>query len=246
MKLFADIEQGSDDWHRVRLGIPTASNFHKIVTPKTCQLSKQAHDYALKLCAERLLNIPTQSLDGLQWLERGKEMEPDAVRQYEFTTERQTVKVGFITNDDGTLGCSPDRLVVDPNRKVGLEIKCPSPHVHLGYLLSLQAGDDYKPQVQGQILVAELDRADFYSFHPRMPPVLIKHGRDKAYLDKLASALLQFTQMLAFTMERAQALGVFQALERATTPLEVYEAQAVGRALDEETFDKFTRHGFNN
>jgi hypothetical protein len=34
--------QGTEEWRKLRAGIPTASEFHKIITPKTGQLSKQA------------------------------------------------------------------------------------------------------------------------------------------------------------------------------------------------------------
>jgi hypothetical protein len=241
MKIHAHIEQGSADWFKLRLGIPTASCFDLIVTPKKCDLSKSAYKYALKLCAERLLNMPTDTVEGVEWMERGREMEPLAVRQYEFQLDAQTVPVGFITTDDGSMGCSPDRLVLD-DRKIGLEIKCPSPHVHLSYLLNGMA-DEYKPQVQGQILIAEFDRADFYSFHPRMPPALIHTTRDEEYLAKLSAALRAFKDQLHEITERALKLGVYQA---ARDPLAPHEAQALNDVHRDETFERFQRHGFAN
>ena len=88
-----------------------------------------------------------------------------------------TEPVGFITTDDGLIGASPDRLV--KGAPIGLEIKCPAPHTHLAYLLDGTA-PEYKPQVQGQMLVAELERVDLYSYHDRMPPCTIKTPRDDA------------------------------------------------------------------
>jgi len=244
MKIYTNVEQGSGDWFRLRLGIPTASCFDQIVTPKKCELSKSAARYALKLCAERLLNAPTESVEGQMWMERGRELEPMAVKQYEFTNDLKTIAVGFITTDDGSMGCSPDRLVLD-TRRIGLEVKCPSPHVHLGYLLNGQA-DEYKPQVQGQILIAELDRADFYSFHPRMPPALIQTTRDEEYIAKLGAALRAFNDTLAGLMERARELGVYQAFEQARSPLETYEAQALDQQFREEADNRLYTQGFVN
>jgi hypothetical protein len=237
MKIIADVMQGSDEWHRLRLGIPTASSFDKIVTPKKCQLSASAYKYALQLVAERLLNEPTMSLDASAWMERGREMEPDAVRQYEFAEDVKTVPVGFITDDAGTMGCSPDRIVLSEQR-IGLEVKCPSPAVHLGYLLDGKP-DEYKPQVQGQILIAELDRADFYSFHPRMPAALIRTVRDDDYIDKLCSALGAFNELLHELTERAKSLGAFQPSPTPRSPMEVYEAQA----LQADAIERFARYG---
>lgn len=242
MKIYAHVQQGSDAWLHLRLGIPTASNFHKIVTPKKCELSKGSIDYALRLVAERLLNATSESSIQNPWMERGKDLEPMAVQQYEFTQDVLTVPVGFITTDDGTIGCSPDRLVAD-DFKVALEVKCPSPHVHLGYLLN-GTDDDYKPQVQGQIYVAELDRAELYSFHERMPPALIRNTRDEEYVAKLAEALKLFNESLNATLERAKALGIYQPLARVATPAEAVEVADLAKHFRKESAERMLKEGF--
>lgn len=242
MKIYADVEQGSEAWLHLRLGIPTASNFAKIVTPKKCELSKGAVDYALRLVAERLLNATSESSIENPWMQRGKDLEPMAVQQYEFTHDAQTVPVGFITTDDGAIGCSPDRLVLGDAR-VALEVKCPSPHVHLGYLLN-GTDDDYKPQVQGQIYVAELDHAELYSFHERMPPALIRNTRDAEYVAKLAAALARFNENLLAMLARAQALGVYQPMPRAVTPAEVVGMADITRHFRAESAKRMAREGF--
>jgi hypothetical protein len=226
-----DCEQGSADWFRARLGIPTASAFDQIVTPVTGKLSKSADRYAYRLIAERLLNTPLDTMEGQTWMERGKELEPAAVSQYEFVEDVETVPVGFITTDDGLIGASPDRLIKGAPR--GLEIKCPSPQVHLGYLLDGHT-DAYRPQVQGQLYVAELERVDFYSYHPRMPACLISTTRDEEYIAKLRDALAQFNERLFGMLERAKALGVFQAYEHAVTPTERERATELRAELLDE------------
>jgi hypothetical protein len=242
MKIYADIQQGSDAWIHLRLGIPTASNFHKIVTPKKCELSKEAVNYALRLCAERLLNATSESSIENPWMERGKELEPMAVQQYEFQFDVVTFPVGFITTDDGSIGCSPDRLVLG-DEKIALEVKCPAPHVHLGYLLN-GTTDDYKPQVQGQIYVAELDRGELYSFHPQMPPALIQNTRDDEYVKKLAAALRAFNDSLAQMFERAAVLGAYQPVARAVTPVEAVEMAEIARHFRAESQNRMLKEGF--
>src|SRR5260370_34439448 len=49
-----DVAQYSDEYDRIRLGIPTSSNFHKIITPQG-KPSKQWREYACVLIAERIL-----------------------------------------------------------------------------------------------------------------------------------------------------------------------------------------------
>lgn len=242
MKIYVDVEQGTEQWLALRAGVPTASNFDKIVTPKKCELSKGALDYALRLCAEKLLNAPAgQAFEGA-WMERGKEMEPFAVRQYEWQRDVETFAVGFITTDDGLIGCSPDRLVLAEER-AAVEIKCPSPHVHLGYLLN-GTEDNYKPQVQGQILVAELEWAHLYSFHPQMPPALIETPPDPEYLVKLKDALDRFVENLQAMFERAQAMGAYQPMPRMATEAEALDIATANKRFREESERRLLEEGF--
>ena len=196
-----DVAQRSPEWHALRLGKPTASEFHKIITPKTGKLSAQARKFACRLIAERLLNEPLDLLDGIETIERGKAMEPDAVAQYEFAEEIETQPVGFVTTDDGLVGASPDRLIVGAS--AGLEIKCPLLPTHIGYRLD-GPGDDYRPQVQGQLWVAEFEWLDFYSYHPLMEPVRLRTQRDDAYIKLIEQALRDFNDMLHDMYERVR------------------------------------------
>ena len=62
-------------------------------------------------------------------MERGLIIEAEAVDWYEFDRDVLTQKVGFITDHDHTVGCSPDRLVGDHGL---LEITAPPPHTRIG------------------------------------------------------------------------------------------------------------------
>jgi YqaJ-like viral recombinase domain len=199
-------EQGSPEWLTARLGIPTASNFDKILTP-TGKLSESAKKYAYYLAAERLLKRQIDSIDHLEWVARGKDLESTAVNNYEFLQEVKTRQVGFIVTNDGLLGASPDRLIVGANG--GVEIKCPAPHTHIGYMIE-GFGKAYKVQVQGQMYVAELDFVDRYSYHPEMPPFLEHTTRDEPFIALLADALKQFSDDLAEIIIKAKSSGFFE------------------------------------
>jgi len=54
MPIYHDVPQYSEEYDRLRLGIPTSSNFHKIITPQG-KPSKQWREYACLLIAERIL-----------------------------------------------------------------------------------------------------------------------------------------------------------------------------------------------
>src|SRR5512147_2635140 len=109
MKIHND-PQGSLGWFTARLGIPTASSFHKIITPKG-KPSAQAEAYMCALLAERFTNQPCLSEPGSPWMERGAGMEDEARRWYELRRGLEVRRVGFCTLEDGSAGCSPDGLV---------------------------------------------------------------------------------------------------------------------------------------
>jgi len=219
MKLYR-IEHGSAEWYAKRIGIPTASNFDKIITPKTAEPSKSAPKYMYRLIAERLLNEPTDDeLGYVQWVDHGKGQEPNAVAQFQFNIATRPLEPGgFITTDDGRLGCSPDRLF--PGHKEAVEVKCPAPWTQIGYLLD---GPDeaYRPQVQGQMLVGEFDAVHFYSWHPRMPAFHKITLPDAGYLAKMRDILSTFCDVLDQYTERARALGAYAVVRRVETPGEI-------------------------
>jgi len=201
-----NVPQGSDAWLALRLGIPTASNFHKIVTP-TGKLSTQARGYMFTLIAERLLGYSVEEIGNLHWIARGKELEPKAITMYEFERDVETEPVGFVTTDDGRMGCSPDRLI--KNRPGALELKCPAPQTHICYMID-GFGTDYVPQVQGQMLIGEWEWVDRYSHHPDLPPVLQRTLRDDAFIAKLRDALDAFCEQYDRTLEKVKARGYFE------------------------------------
>ena len=203
-----DCVQGTDAWTKARLGIPTASEFHKIVTPARGDMSKQSRGYAHQLVAEILLGEPCgTNIENMDWVARGRLLEPLAVEQYEFTTDTRTRPVGFIVTDDGRIGASPDRLVIGD--RGGLEIKACAPGTHMGYMLD-GVPDVYRPQVQGQCAVAELAWVDLYAFHPDLPAVTIRTYRDDAYIAKMDAALREFLDMRDAMLAKARASGFFE------------------------------------
>lgn len=201
-----DCEQNSDEWHALRLGIPTASAFDRILTPKG-KLSTQAEKYKNWLLAEWIIGQPLENFSS-QFMQRGHDMEPAAAESYEFETGRTVKTVGFITTDDGMIGCSPDRLVGDDGL---LEIKSTSPQVHVGYMRMRDIDEEYKVQVQGQLWVAEREWDDVQSYCPPLPAAIVRATRDEKFIAVLASSVRQFVdQMLAARADLEQRYGKLQ------------------------------------
>jgi hypothetical protein len=216
VKIYREFDQGSIDWYRARLGIPTASMFHKIITPGG-KASEQARKYAYRLVAERLLKESMDDPLHVEWVERGKEMEPHAYANFEFLNNVKLERIGFVTTDNGMLGCSPDALVV--GRSQAVEIKCPAPWTHLGRLLD-GMDTEYRPQVQGQLLVGEFEAVTFYSYHDRMPPFAQTTFPDRSYQKIMLPLLKNFVELLDMMTARARSLGAYAASTDFTTPFD--------------------------
>lgn len=191
MILLNEFQQGSAEWVRARLGIPTASQFDRIITPKTLKPSGSQDAYAHQLLAEALLGAPIDDASS-GFLDRGKLLEECTVSWYELQHEIDTVPVGFIMRDDRRSGASPDRLVGADGL---LETKAPAAHTHMGYLLD-KDGIGYRCQVQGQLWVAEREWCDTLSWHPTFPPALVRQYRDEPFIKALSATVEQFTDYL--------------------------------------------------
>lgn len=206
-----DVEQGSPEWKALRLGIPTASEFDRIVTP-TGAFSKQSQAYMNRLAAERFLRKPLDEIGDMFWIKRGAELEPEAVAAYEFARNVSLRRVGFCTTDDGRLGASLDRMADGG----AVEIKCPAPATHISYLMA-GFGRDYWHQVQGQMLVCDLPWVDLVSYYPGLPLHMQRIERDWPYIRTLEVALSKFCDDLDALTERLRAMGAVEMVPEART-----------------------------
>ncbi len=199
-----DMEQGSAAWLEVRRGIPTASQFYRILTPKTQKPSSQAGGYLLQLLTEWALGV-NQDEDVSEFMQRGHDLEAKALAYYELERDVAVERPGFILRDDRRVGCSPDGLIV--GQPGGLELKVPSAAVHLGYLLN-EDPTRYAGQVQGGLWLAEREWWDFESYHGTLPPLLLRFPRDETFIRALAGAVDEFLGRLDEAKAKLTALGV--------------------------------------
>lgn len=174
-----DVEQRSDAWYALRAGMPTASEFSKIVTSKG-EASKSAAVYARTLAAELFAGRPVDAWEGNTWTERGRELESHAIELYEFTRDLDIQPVGFVTDDAGTMGCSPDGFM-DADGMV--EVKCLKAENHVEAILYFQKHErchpKYVQQAQGQMMICERAWCDLVFFHPVLPLLVIRQEPDR-------------------------------------------------------------------
>lgn len=186
-------EQGSPAWFAARAGIPTASNFAKIITSKG-EPSKQAKAYLYQLAGEAILGIPEETYTNGH-MERGKEIEAEARTLYEFITGNTVRQVGMVYQDERkAASCSPDGMI--DGSEIGLEIKCPKLSTHVEYLIKGKLPTDYFQQVHGSMFITGYREWDFMSYYPGLPPLIITVQRDDMFNGVLSVALGKFCREL--------------------------------------------------
>ena len=187
--------QGTPEWFAVRCGVPTASNFDKLLCADG-KVSKQRTKYLWQLAGETITGIAEETYQNAA-MERGKIVEAEARQLYSLVTGEEVKEVGFCISND--YGASPDGLV---GEKGLLEIKCPNIATHVGYLLDNAMPVDYFQQTQGQLFVTGRAWVDFMSYYPGMKPLIVRVTRDEKFIFALADELNKFCTELKETVKK--------------------------------------------
>lgn len=180
--------QGSEEWHRARAGIVTASRFKDILAKGE---GKMRERYLHDLAAEQMRGWIEDEGFSNAHMERGSLMEAEARDLYAYTRGVDPVQVGFIRS--GRKGCSPDSLIGDDG---GLEIKSALGHIQIARLRRGELPNEHRAQVQGCMWVSGRSWWDFCSYSKDLPPLIIRVERDEEYIAQLAKAVDAFNEEL--------------------------------------------------
>ena len=198
--------QGSKEWIAARLGVPTASEIGRILTPKTWQYGKGAKAYIHELIAELFLTeipSPNDYKPISRAMKEGIRREPEARAFYEFSQNVDCEQVGFITTDDGRFGCSPDSLVGEDG---GLEIKDPIQTTQVAWLEGRGVPAEHLAQVHDSLLVTGRAWWDFLSYCPPLPALLVR-VEPNDLTNKLRIAKELFWVDFQETLQRIRGIG---------------------------------------
>ncbi|NBT61387.1 MAG: exonuclease [Planctomycetia bacterium] len=186
------IEQGTPEWHQLRLGKVTASRVSDVLAKIRSGESASRKNYRAELVVQRLTGMPSESFTNAA-MEWGTATEPMARIAYEIAKGVLVEQVGFIDHPTiAMFGCSPDGLVHDGM----IEIKCPNSATHIEYLTDNKAPAKYINQMQCQMAVTGRKWCDFVSFDPRLPEDLqlfvVRVERDQKYIDSMEVEVVEF------------------------------------------------------
>lgn len=200
-----ECEQGSEQWEVHRMVRVTASNFDRIITPAKGDLSKSHRKYACELVSKQL-GVFVESMP-TAWMDRGTELEPSAIIEYEARTGNEVERVGFVLPDDtDKYGCSPDGFVM--NRSGVVEAKCVKAENLLLYHWDGVLPLEHKCQVQGLLLITGCEFCDFFAWHPELQPFHVRVEPDEKFHGAMREALEQFHEALEELKAKVSKSGV--------------------------------------
>lgn len=206
---FSTAQQGTEQWHRDRLGHITSSKIDTVLTKARSGggLSVGAETYMLNLIGERLTGKPCDEFYSkyTQW---GKDNEAQARAIYALDAladNAVVTQIGFVWHPTiRWVGGSPDSLVGADGI---LEIKCPyTAKNHLAVVLSNEVPDEHMTQCQANLWVTGRAWCDYVSFHPDMPLHLqskvIRVLRDEIAIEEIDRRVRQFAEQLEIRMAK--------------------------------------------
>jgi hypothetical protein len=193
--------QGTEEWRKARLGIPTASRFDDVLAGGQ---GKTRRKYMMELLGECLTGEPMAQFSNAH-TERGHVMEDEARQLYSFDVDEPLEQVGFIRRrlPSGHVGCSPDALVGPDGL---LEIKTKLPHLQLEVLLKAVVPPEHVQQCQGALWITGRKWLDFVSYWPGLPLFVKRVYPDAEYQEKLTAAISAFNAELTTLISAAGAM----------------------------------------
>lgn len=188
------IEQGTEEWFKVRLGKLTASDAQPI-SANGAGLTTLIFEKVAEIMTGKIKESYT-NLD----IERGKEFEMLARNSYELETGNSVQQVGFCELDEFT-GCSPDGFIGD---KGLVEIKCKNDPNFARFLFERKIDSEHLWQMQMQMLVTGREFVDYVLFNENFPTttIITKVLRDEASIAKLNAGIVTGVSKMKEILEK--------------------------------------------
>ena len=188
MQIHRGIEQGSQEWLDLRLGLITCSEIKTIRADGV-----GAQTYINGLAYERITGEPSAVFAGNEWTNRGHELEPIARDLYQQKTGNEVEEVSFIKNLG--FGYSPDGLI---GLDGAMEIKVKQPQVQISILRSGEIPKEHLDQLDGGLLCSDRNWIDFVAYCPNLPTFIkrVYAEERKAQLEKLNTLIEKYNKQI--------------------------------------------------
>lgn len=196
------VEQGSEEWHKIREGKFTSSKINKLMGIKG--LGEIGKNYSFELACElfqgRNVNDSFLSYD----MQNGIDTEPFAFDQFQLNKDFEFLearKCGFFELNKDT-GSSPDGII---SNGYNLEIKCPKPNKLFRLVYDGVIDKEYIDQVQHQMLCTGAENSYFFNYcvfngEPKFHEIIIP--RDQKRIDLMIERIKEAAEVRDEFLER--------------------------------------------
>lgn len=198
------IEQGTPEWHQLRLGKVTASRVADILAQTRTGPSASRQNYLIELALQRSTGTIEPSYTNAA-MQHGIDNESSARSLYEITTGNFVSQMAFKDHPSiEWFGSSPDGLV---DGHLGLiEIKCRTNANHWDVIKSGEIPKNYWIQMQAQLSCFEYEWNDYVGYNPNFPErskLFVKRiFRDELFIKKMETEIKEFLEQVAEETER--------------------------------------------
>ena len=223
------IEQGTSAWKKSRIGYFTGSRIGDLMTSgkkKEDLFGKTALSYIYEVAAERDI-LPAYLDDDYlfeiydryvsinnKYLEHGKENESFAIERYEIETGHTCHEVESIKHPSiEWFSASPDRIADVGQKKIVVEVKCPSLKKFIEYKHLIhdnkslkQVESDYFYQIQAELACTGLKEADFVAFCPflKHPIHIVRITADEEVQKEIESRISEAEKIIEKLLSNEQ------------------------------------------
>jgi len=186
-----DVQQGSMEWFMLRCGKITGTRIKDVLKADNLNLMDE-------LIAEQLTEMWDDSDYISESMQRGIDLEPEALELYEEIHGVKLIRGGFIQCEMfPLLGYSPDGRV---DMVGGVEVKCLGSKKHIQYLRQNILPNDYKWQVLCSFIInPKCEWYDFMSYDPRVQqrPYFIHRTTRESVLPDINKAVEELHKFFA-------------------------------------------------
>lgn len=203
-----DCEQRSIEWYAARAGRLTGSVAGAMMTKIKSGEAAARRDLRLSLALARITGIPEESDYVSKEMQRGIDLEPVALGEYEIATGVIVQRTGFLSCDGIMAGCSLDGHI---NNFEGIvEYKCPKSATHYKYLRDGVLPSEHRQQCMHNLWVSGAKWCDFVSFDDRFPEHLqlfiVRMERDESAIKEYEAEAMRFLAEVAIDVKEISEL----------------------------------------
>ena len=217
-----NVEQRSLDWHRLRIGSFTGSKIGDLMKSgrkKEQIFGDTAMSYIFKVAAERMLNPVFVNDDELfgQYIEQqqvyskaiiwGQEQEDNAKDLLmKKNPEWELADVSSCKHDTiPHFAASPDAIIYDRKKLMVAEIKCPSVHTFVRYLVEINDAEslkkvqpDYFYQMQAEMACTNAESGIFVAYCPWLvkPIHIVPIERDEEAIKAIEERVVKANEIV--------------------------------------------------